>query len=85
MARRKAAPPVPTPAGGYESGEDPADRVLDNPERGPSSPNAAGPARASVSVDTLITRTDLGPGVHTLVIAGQLIPIGLENFPRQPA
>jgi hypothetical protein len=61
------------------------DRVLDFPDRGPGTANAGPAVRVSVSVDTLIVRSDLGPGVSTFVAAGGFVPVGLEGFSRVPA
>jgi hypothetical protein len=80
--RRK---PEPAALAGAEGGEDPEDKPIDQPERGPATADAAFPARESVSVNTLIVRADLGPGVYTLVVGGELIPLGLESLPRVPA
>lgn len=88
MAARKPKPiaqAVPVPVAGIESGDDRVPRQLDYPERGDATADAVPPARVSVSVNTLITRTDLGPGRSTFVAAGDLIPTGLEAFPRAPA
>lgn len=41
--------------------------------------------RVSVDVDTVIERADIGEGYTTLVIAGDLVPMGLEDLPRRPA
>ncbi|MDQ3678642.1 MAG: hypothetical protein M3401_17895 [Actinomycetota bacterium] len=65
--------------------EDTADKPLDQPERGPGTPDGALPVRVRVNVDTLVSRTDLGPGVSTFVAAGDMIPLGLEGYPRVPA
>ncbi len=35
-------------------------------------------------VDVLIERPDLGPGAHTLIVAGQPIPAELARLPRIP-
>lgn len=82
MARRKAAA-VGIGAAGDEP--DPDDKPIDEPERGPATAVAAEPARVSVTVDTLVTRPDLGANTFTFVGAGELVPVGLENFPRVPA
>jgi hypothetical protein len=35
--------------------------------------------------NTLVSRPDLGPGRFTFVVAAELIPVGLEGYPRSPA
>jgi hypothetical protein len=81
----------PAPLAGAEDGDEGDEAAPNttpggtNPERGAATNDANVPPRESVSVNTLITRTDLGPNVHTFVAAGTLIPLGLEGYPRQPA
>jgi hypothetical protein len=65
--------------------EDPPDRPLDLPERGPDIGRAPLPERVRVDQDTLIERRDLGLDAQTFVAAGDLIPVGLEQYPREPA
>jgi hypothetical protein len=79
---KRRTPNVPP---GVGAGVDPFDRQIHLPERGPATATAGQPARVSVSVDTLITRVDLGPNCKTFVAAGTLIPFGLEGLPRAPA
>lgn len=90
----RVAPSVGVPAAGIAEGEDPADKPIDQPERGPATPVAAEPVRVRVDVDTLIERPDLASHnisdeyeatPTTLVLAGELIPVGLEGYPRSPA
>jgi hypothetical protein len=64
---------------------EPVDRPLELPERGPATTNAAGYPLEYVSVDTWISRPDLGPGCRTFVVAGHAIPPGLEGYTRTPA
>jgi hypothetical protein len=87
MARKPppVAKPVAPPAAGAEAGIDPIDLPIDLPERGPGTTDAAAPVRVQVTVNTLITRADLGPGRFTFVAALDMIPIGLEGLPRAPA
>ena len=76
MARRNdPVPPV----------EDPQDKPIDQPERGPAPPRATLPERVQCNEDTLVERDDLGPGAVTFVAAGDVIPVGLEDHPRKPA
>ena len=65
--------------------QDPPDKPIEQPERGPAIPTAPVPVRVRVDEDTLITRTDLGPTSATFVAAGDNIPVGLESYPRNPA
>lgn len=41
--------------------------------------------RAAVTEHTTIERADLGDGITTFVAAGDLVPLGLEDLPRQAA
>jgi hypothetical protein len=61
------------------------DKPLMQPERGPATTDAAAPQRVVVDVNTLVVRTDLGPGRFTFVAANDKVPIGLEGFARIPA
>lgn len=74
-----------SPTVGVEAGDDPRDRPVDEPERGPATVDAQPPARITVAVDTYIQRPDLGPNVRTFVAAGDQIPAGLEGHSRAPA
>ncbi len=55
---------------------------LEGAEHGPQVEEA--PAVEVATEDLLIERPDLGPGAHTLVVAGQPIPVELARLPRQP-
>jgi hypothetical protein len=65
--------------------EQPVDKPIEQPERGPATETAVPPPRVGVDVDTLVSRPDLGPGCRTFVAAGDRVPAGLEGFPRTPA
>lgn len=61
------------------------DRPIELPERGPGTETVSGPARVRVDVDTWVERPDLAPSNRTFVAAGDLVPVGLESYPRGPA
>ena len=79
---KRRTPRIPE---GLSAGVDRFDKPIMQPERGPATFTAGPPARVSVDVNTLITRVDLGPNAKTFVAAGDLIPLGLEGYPRAPA
>lgn len=64
---------VEAPGGGEE---------LVGAEHGPTVEAAA--VVEVAKVDLLISRADLGPGAHTLIVAGQPIPAELAGLPRAP-
>jgi hypothetical protein len=85
-SRVARGPKGKAPGAGVDTGaEDRPDKPLDQPDRGPAAADASPPARVSVEVNTLISRPDLGPNAKTFVAAGDLIPLGLEGYPRGPA
>lgn len=60
-----------------------------SPLAGVEGPSQAGPSTPQVpavlaEVDLLIERADLGPGCHTVVVAGQRIPPHLARLPSRP-
>jgi hypothetical protein len=65
------------------------DIPLEFPESGPPIAAVQLPQRDQVEQDTWIVRTDLGSSdetpIRTLVRAGELIPVGLEDLPRDAA
>lgn len=60
------------------------DRVLTLPERGPAGALAPPPVRYVAEEDAWLLRPDLGPGVRVLVRAGELLPLGAEQYAQQP-
>jgi hypothetical protein len=92
MARKRSDTPAP-PVAGIPGGEDPEDKPIEEPERGPATAEAQAPERVRVEVDTLVERPGLDSGAedpdrdksYTFVAAGDLIPYGLEGYPRAPA
>jgi hypothetical protein len=84
----RAAPETGVPAAGIAAGDDPPDKPIDQPERGPATPNAEPPQRVRVEEDTLIERPDLdsaggGPPPH-LGGGRRADPARAGGLPAQP-